>query len=61
MSEHKRQRRESPASNRIPLPFEQAVEGLLGIDPTALPPPKPQPVKKSPKAAKKPEKKKDKQ
>lgn len=31
-------KRNSPASNRIPLSFEQAIDILLSVDPKKLPP-----------------------
>jgi hypothetical protein len=50
MKVHKRQtKREGPQSNRIALPFEKAVEGLLSV--------KPKPKKKAKKKQGKPEKK----
>jgi hypothetical protein len=30
--------RNSPASNRISMPFEQAIDVLLSVDPKKLPP-----------------------
>jgi hypothetical protein len=33
MTEQKKPRRNEPCSNRIPLPFEKAIEGFLQVKP----------------------------
>lgn len=53
MAKKKSKSRVSPTANRIPLDFDTAVSGLLGVDPQKLS----KPVKKA-KAKKKPVKKK---
>jgi hypothetical protein len=44
--QHKRTKRASPHNNRIPLPFDQAVEGLLAVKPNKRPARKEKPAKK---------------